>query len=180
MRTFSIALVLLAAAVTASAQEHPAIAVSQTDGDYLVSARFLIDHPSDVVREVLTDYPNIPRFMPDVRTSIVLERGERRARVEQEAVSKLMLFSKTIHLVLDVDEGDQAITFRDRCGRSFRHYEGSWTLRSHGDRTELTYTLVARPAFAVPGFVLRKLLNRDAVAMVDRLRTEIHTRAAAR
>jgi uncharacterized membrane protein len=180
MRTaFAIALVL-SATVTARAQENPAISVSETDGDYVVSARFLIDQPPEVVRQVLTDYPNIPRFMPDVRTSIVLERGEGRTRVEQEAVSKLLLFSKTIHLVLDVDEGDPVITFRDRCGRSFRHYEGSWTLRSHGDRTEVTYALVARPAFAVPGFVLRKLLNRDAIVMVDRLRTEILARAAAR
>ena len=163
-----------------AAQEPPAISVSEEGGNYTVSARFTVPESPGVVREVLTDYPAIPRFMPDVRTSLVLERGDRRARVEQQAVSKYMLFSKTIHLVLDVEEGDAVIAFRDRWGRSFTRYEGSWSVRQQVNQTELTYELAARPAFSVPRFVLKRLLNRDAAIMVDRLRREIGARGAAR
>jgi ribosome-associated toxin RatA of RatAB toxin-antitoxin module len=182
MRTALMIGVLLLAATLAArgAQDEPVISVSETGGDYVVNARFVVAESPEVVREVLTDYPAIPRFMPDVRTSRLVHRGERTARVEQEAVSKFMWFSKTIHLVLDVEEGDEVITFRDRCARSFRRYEGSWTIKRDGERTELTYQLAAHPAFSVPGFVLRKLLNRDAVVMVDRLRTEIRARGSAR
>jgi hypothetical protein len=182
MRTaLTIGIALLVAATTGhAAQGTPAISVSADGGNYTVTARFTVPEPPHVVREVLTDYPAIPRFMPDVRTSLVLERGDRRARVEQEAVSKYMLFSKTIHLVLDVEEGDAVIAFRDRCGRSFTRYEGSWSVGQQAGQTELTYELAARPAFTVPGFVLKKLLNRDAAIMVDRLRREIRARGAAR
>lgn len=177
------AAVLVAAMTGYAAQEEPTISVTELGGEYTVMARFVVRESPAVVREVLTDYPAIPRFMPAVRTSLVLDRSDRRARVEQEAVSKYMLFSKTIHLVLDIEESDEVIAFRDRCGRSFTRYEGSWSLRPQANQTtqtEVTYQLAARPAFSVPGFVLRKLLNRDAVVMVDRLRGEIRARDAAR
>ena len=134
-----------------------------------------------MVREVLTDYANIPRFMPDVHTSHVLERQDRHVRVEQEAVSQFMMFTKRIHLVLDVEEEDAVIRFRDRCNKSFVKYEGTWTLTPGvAGGTEVGYELAAQPAFKVPGFVLRKLLNRDASVMIERLRGEISARAIAR
>ena len=64
-------------------------------------ARFLVDQPPSVVLAVLTDYEHIPRFMPDVRTSIVRSEAIGRAVVEQEAVSGVMMFSKRVHLVLE-------------------------------------------------------------------------------
>jgi hypothetical protein len=91
-----------------------------------------------------------------------------------------MLFSTRVHLLLDVEEADGVIRFRDRCGRSFVQYEGTWTLVPAGDGTALSYELAAAPAFSVPGFVLRNLLNRDARTMIDRLRNEIRARALAR
>jgi hypothetical protein len=58
-------------------------------------------------------------------------------------------------------------------------YEGSWAIGAQNGETQLTYALVARPAFSVPGFVLRKLLKRDAVEMIGRLQAEIRTHAVA-
>src|SRR5919205_1001821 len=65
----------------------PNVTVSETRGTYSVAARFQVPQPPALVLEVLTDYGQIPRFMPRVRTSIVLERAGDRAVVEQEAVS---------------------------------------------------------------------------------------------
>jgi hypothetical protein len=101
-------------------------------------------------------------------------------RLEQEAVSKFMMFSRTVHLVLDVEESDGAIQFRDRCHKSFAIYDGSWTITPQGSGTELVYELTAKPAFSVPGMVLRKLLDRDAREMIDGLRNEITLRASSR
>ena len=163
----------------AGTQEDPAISVREAGGTYVVTASFSVLAPTSVARQVLTDYANIPRFMPGVRTSEVLEREAGYARVEQEAISKFMMFSKRVHLVLDVDEQSEVIRFRDRCKKSFAHYEGAWTLTSRENRTEISYQLTAQPAFSVPGFVLRKLLNRDARDMIERLRAEIGNRSSA-
>ena len=37
----------------------------------------------------------------------------------------------------------------------------------------VTYAVTARPAFDVPGFILKRLLRRDSPQMVDSLRREI-------
>ena len=172
MTRFFFFLLAMAAATTAAAQEQPSVSVREANGAYVVEARFTVDARPDVVRAVLTDYAGIPRFMPDVRTSVVRRRAGDAVIVEQEAESKFMLFSKRVHLVLDVNEGPRVITFRDLCGKSFDRYEGSWTLASDGDKSTVVYTLTADPSFAVPGSVLRRLLDRNARQTVDQLRAE--------
>jgi ribosome-associated toxin RatA of RatAB toxin-antitoxin module len=187
MKSFLHTPVLLVVAVaaawttTAGAAQAPAVAVrSNGDGVYAIVARFSVPESTRVVQAVLTDYPNIPRFMPTVRTSRILEQTDGRVRVEQQAVSKFMMISRTVHLVLDVEESEGAIRFRDSCHKSFVVYEGSWTITSEVSGTELVYELTAKPAFGVPGMVLRKLLDRDAREMIDGLRAEIARRASSR
>jgi hypothetical protein len=118
--------------------------------------------------------------MPDVRTSIVRERGTGWATVEQEAVSRLMMFSKRVHLVLEIEERPDAVIFRDRCGGSFVQYEGAWRLSLQDGQTAITYELTAEPSFDVPGFMLKRLLRRDSSEMIERLQREIAARARPR
>ncbi|HTK30260.1 MAG TPA: SRPBCC family protein [Vicinamibacterales bacterium] len=171
------ALLLLAPMATLAAGQPPDLAIQEANGVYTVVARFLVDRPPAAAWAVLTDYERIPRFMPDVRTSIVRERAPGRAVVEQEAVSSVMVFSKRVHLVLDIDEQPDALVFTDECGSSFVRYEGAWRLSDQGGRTAITYELTAQPSFDVPSFLLKRLLRRDSSQMIERLRREIDSRA---
>ena len=168
--------VLLQASLVAAEQSTESVTVREEQGIYTVTARFLVAQPPSVALAVLTDYEQIPRFMSDVRTSTVRERGSGWAVVEQEAVSAFMMFSKHIHLILEIEERSDALMFRDRCGRSFSQYEGAWRLSPQDGQTVITYELVAEPSFDVPGFVLKRLLRRDSTQMIDRLRREIAAR----
>jgi carbon monoxide dehydrogenase subunit G len=172
------AVLLVSFAATASAQPSAkAVSVHEQRGTYSVVARFAVEQPPAVALMVLTDYERIPHFMPGVRTSTVLEHTAGRTVVEQEAVSSIMMFSKRVHLVLEIDERPDTLLFRDRCGRSFAHYEGAWRIAAAGDdRTIITYELTAHPAFDIPGFVLKRLLRRDSVEMIERLQLEIAAR----
>jgi hypothetical protein len=161
----------------ASSQPAP-VTVREDGGVYRVAAAFATSQPAAIARAVLTDYEQIPRYMPDVRTSRILARTEDRVVVEQEAVARVFLFSKQVHLVLEVEEGPAAIRFRDRSGRSFTRYEGAWTLREKDGRAIVTYELTAKPAFDVPEFLLTRLLKRDADRMIERLQAEITARAS--
>lgn len=171
------AAILTATLGVAATGPEPQVSVRERGGVYEVTASFSVPQPAEIVRTVLTDYDGLSRFMPGVETSRVLDRGDGRVRVEQEAVSKYLMFSKRVHLVLEVEEGADVIRFRDVCNRSFSLYEGAWTIATVGTSTELTYELTAKPAFGVPGFVLRTLLDRDAHAMIEGLRGEIGARA---
>ena len=182
MRPFLVILALATMAAPAvAAGQDPLVSVRNTgSGTYQVSAQFSVAAPPAVARAVLTDYAGIPRFLPDVRRSRVVERGEGRALVEQEAVSKFMFFSRRIHLLLDVEEGADVIRFRDQSGLSFTRYEGSWTISPEGQGVELVYELTAAPSFDVPLFVIRKVLGADAREMTQHMRAEMMARAAAR
>jgi carbon monoxide dehydrogenase subunit G len=155
----------------------PSVTVREERGVYAVSARFHVAQPPSVVLAVLTDYADIPRFLPDITSSVVRERSDSRTVVEQEAVSRMMMFSKKVHLVLEITEEGSAIRFRDRCGRSFEKYEGAWRVAPSGAGSEITYELSAQPGFDVPEFILKRLLKRDSTRTIERLTAEIAARA---
>ncbi len=165
------------AGASAPGQGSTDIQVREEQGTYRVGARFLVAESPAVVLAVLTDYEEIPRFMPDVRTSTVLERENGRAVVEQEAVARVMMFSKRVHLVLEVQEETGVIRFRDLCGKSFTRYEGSWQISPQDGGAAIVYQLNAQPSFEVPEFLLKRLLKRDAKLMIERLQTEIGARS---
>jgi ribosome-associated toxin RatA of RatAB toxin-antitoxin module len=165
-------------AIGAAGSQVAPVSVRQQDGVYRVSASFATTQPVGIARAVLTDYEQIPRFMPDVRSSRILERHDDRTVVEQEAVARVLFFSKRVRLVLEVTEAPASIRFRDRSGESFARYEGVWTLSEENGHALVAYELVAQPAFEVPDFILSRLLKRDADRMLDRLRAEIAARGA--
>lgn len=181
-RQFVVPLVVLSLSLVtlraAGAQASP-VSVREEHGVYRVDASFATTHPMGLAQAVLTDYEQIPRFLPDVRTSRIVERGDGRVVVEQEAVARVLLFSKRVTLLLEVQERPESIRFRDRGGRSFTRYEGAWTLREQDGRTMVSYELTARPAFDVPAFVLARLFRRDADRMIEHLQAEIAARAGA-
>ena len=162
-----------------AAQFRPEVTVLEAKGVYTVEARFLVDQPPAIVMTVLTDYEHIPRFLPDIRTSIVRARAAGRAIVEQEVVSGAMLFSKHIHLTLDIQEQPSALVFRDQCGLSFEQYEGAWRLSVQDGHTEVVYELTVEPSFDVPGFMLKHVLHSDSVRMIERLQREIAARGVS-
>jgi ribosome-associated toxin RatA of RatAB toxin-antitoxin module len=168
---------VVAPRASAVPQHDPAVTVNEEGGVYSVAATFTVAQAPSFALAALTDYAQIPRFMPEVRSSNVIERPDHRTIVEQEAVARFMMFSKRVHLVLEVQEERGTIRFRDRCGSSFARYEGIWTITERDGITHVTYELSAKPSFEVPEFLLRRLLKRDASQMIERLKAEIDARA---
>jgi ribosome-associated toxin RatA of RatAB toxin-antitoxin module len=164
--------------ISAANAQNSQVTVRQEAGVYTVAATFDVPQRMSIAVAVLTDYEQIPRFMPEVRTSHVVERGDDYAIVEQDAVARFMMFSKSVHLVLEVTQDGGSIRFRDRYGKSFSRYEGIWRISERDGHTAITYELSATPSFDVPDFLLKHLLKRDATRMIERLQAEIAARAA--
>jgi hypothetical protein len=82
-------LVLVAAAVSAAgdSESEAQVTVREEAGVYSVTARFHVPQPPAVALAVLTHYEDIPRFMPQIKASVVRERTADHVVVEQEAVS---------------------------------------------------------------------------------------------
>ena len=161
----------------AAADGDPQVAVTESAGVYQVAASFSVTEAPAFAVAVLIDFERIPQFMPNMKTSNVLERTDAGTLVEQEAVARFMMFSKRVHLRLRVNERDGTIRFRDECGKSFARYEGLWRIAVKDGRTAIEYQLAAEPVFDVPAFVLTRLMKRDAIQMIERLQSEISRRA---
>jgi Polyketide cyclase / dehydrase and lipid transport len=181
-RLVLVAAFLMLAVGTVSAaggqEAEPQVTVREQNGVYSVTARFQVAQPPAIALAVLTDYDDIPRFMPQIKKSVVLERDGDHVVVEQEAVSRLFAFSKRVHLVLDITQASGSLYFRDRCGRSFVRYEGAWRMSEQHGRTEILYELTTQPAFDVPEFLVKRLLKRDSATTIDQLRREIADRSS--
>lgn len=154
--------------------------VTEAGGVYSVTAAFAVSESPDVVMSVLTDYERIPAYMPDMEISKVIERTAVGMVVEQQAVSKFAMFSKRVHLLLEVREGPGTLHFNDRCGKSFTAYAGSWLVSRRDNLTLVDYRLRATPTFEVPAFALKRLLKRDSALLIERIKVEIHERANRR
>jgi hypothetical protein len=177
--SFAVAFLLLSTVLSASGPVPGVAAVREEHGVYHVAATFAIAQPIAIAHAVLTDYEQIPRYMPDVRTSRIVERADTHTVVEQEAVARVLFFSKRIRLLLDVHEEPAMIRFRDRSGDSFKRYEGVWRLMEQDGQTLVAYELRAEPAFDVPEFLLTRLLRRDADRLMERLQAEMLARGGA-
>lgn len=156
------------------------VEVTEAGGVYSVTASFAVSEAPEAVMSVLTDYERIPHYVPDMEISRVVERTAAGMVVEQQAVSKFMMFSKRVHLLLEVREGVGTVHFTDRCGKSFSAYAGSWLVTQHDSLTVVDYQLRATPTFEVPTFVLKRLLKRDSAQLIDRIKVEIAGRANRR
>jgi uncharacterized membrane protein len=153
------------------------VRVIETDGVYYVSTTFVVPQRPSVVLAVLTDYERIPEFLTDVKVSRVLEHRGDRTLVEQEAVARLLFFSRRIHLALQIVETPGLIRFRDVSGKSFLRYEGAWRIVDDGHGARVTYELSALPTADVPATIVRRLLSRDVQKTIDQLTREIARRA---
>lgn len=171
-----VALVTCATPAFLAASDDPVIRVVDVNGLYRVATTFVVKAPADVAKAVLTDYERIPEFMSDVKLSRVRERHDNRLIVEQEAVARLLFFSRRIHLALEVTEAPGRIQFRDICGKSFVSYEGSWDIAPNGAATTITYTLSARPTSEVPAMIVKRLFSRDVEKTIEQLRAEMTRR----
>lgn len=174
-------LVTIISAITlADAASVPRVDVTEASGVYSVTASFAVSEPPETVMAVLSDYERIPSYVPDMKISKIIERSATGMVVEQQAVSKFMMFTKRVYLLLDVREGHGSIQFTDRCGKSFSAYSGAWLVSQHDSLTVVDYQLRARPTFEVPAFVLKRLLKRDSAQLIERIKAEISGRANRR
>jgi hypothetical protein len=112
---------------------------------YSARGSFIVATTADVVWQAIADYEAIPRVAPSVKVSRVISRDGGRVVVEQEAVAAALLFSKRVHLLLEIEETPPvAIRFRD---------VGPSRTRSmaFGCRTASTFSGDSRPQIFSPG-----------------------------
>jgi ribosome-associated toxin RatA of RatAB toxin-antitoxin module len=129
--------------------------VTGDNGKYV--ARVLITASSDAVWQVLTDYANLYKFIPNMTSSKIIENRGNRKVIEQVDSRQVFLISIVSRTKLAIQETDRKqIDFRLVDG-DLAKMEGYWKIepvstvpRRPANQVLITYTVNAQPNSGTP------------------------------
>ncbi len=129
--------------------------VTGDKGKYV--ARVLIDASPDQVWQVLTDYANLSKFIPNMASSQILESRNNRKVIEQVDSRQVFVVTITSRTKLAIQETDRKqIDFRLIDG-DLSQMEGYWKMepvssvpRRSPNQILITYTVNAQPSGSTP------------------------------
>ncbi len=136
------------------------------------------------VWKVITDYDHLAQFIPDMRSSRVLQRDGDSLLVEQTGTFGFLFFKQAIEVKLSVVESPPLRIVARAVGGNFREMEGIYELESlPAGRVRLSYSGRMVPEFPIPPLigriVVRRVLVKQFTAMVNEIiRRDALVRAA--
>jgi len=137
--------------------------------EYRLEGHMQVPVSSATAWALLSDYERLPTFVSSMNVSRIEKRAVDHLLLRQVATTRLFLFSKTIHVLLRVQETPfQRIAFEDVSGQDFETYRGSWEILNRSDGgVELIYRLHAVRKFAVPNFLAKKVMRSSVLALLE-------------
>ena len=118
--------------------------------------------PVQLLWDVLTDYENLSRFIPNLSTSELIQRQGQTVRLQQVGSQQLLglRFSAQVQLELTEFRQDGLLQFRMVKG-DFRRFEGSWQIRRRPDGSSLLYELTVQGCLGMPIGLIEERLRDD-------------------
>lgn len=130
----------------------------------------------EVIWDVLNDYENMPRFVPDILATHLISAGAGRKRVEIEGVARLLFLEYPTRTILDVMYlPDGSITLNSVAGNLAIH--GVVRVHGNGTYTRVDYQVRMTPDFWLPPLIGDFLISRQIKRQFEGMVSEMHRRA---
>lgn len=141
-----------------------------------VQLRLAID--SQWLWNVLTDYDNLHRFIPNLASSRQIWRRANRVAVEQVGTQQFcgLRFSARVTLELEEDRAAGRLAFRMLDG-DFRCFQGTWVVGSDATSSWLLYDLTVQGKPGMPIGLIEQRLQEDLANNVRGVQQEAQRRA---
>ncbi|MBD3812664.1 MAG: hypothetical protein IE917_10635 [Betaproteobacteria bacterium] len=130
----------------------------------------------EVIWDVLNDYENMPRFVPDILATRLISAGAGRKRVQIEGVARLLFLeypTRTIQDVMYLPDG--SITLNSVAGNLAIH--GVVRVHGNGTYTRVDYQVRMTPDFWLPPLIGDFLISRQIKRQFEGMVSEMHRRA---
>jgi ribosome-associated toxin RatA of RatAB toxin-antitoxin module len=135
-----------------------------------------------LIWQTLTAYEELPRFIPDMTYSKILERHGSSVIVEQKGVTAVLMFSYPVEVTVEsVEQPPDTLRLHVLKG-NLKQLDGAYTLEKipgSDDDYHLDWRGVIEPGFAVPAFITRPLLRSTVEKQFLGMVGEIERREAA-
>lgn len=120
--------------------------------------------------DVISDFNNYSEFLPEVKTSKVIEEKGNKRTVEM-SVSMIKDFTYSIIATLNEPKG---LSWVFNQGDVFKSNSGSWTLKPISEnQTEVTYEVAADFKIFVPSMISKKMIEVSLPKMMDAYKSRI-------
>jgi carbon monoxide dehydrogenase subunit G len=166
---------LLAAQSTARSAAAQEIAVEiAREGEFIaVRASAELKANPRIAWEVLTDYDHLAEFIPDIRSSRIVQRNPDGLLVEQKGEFGFFFFRQPIEVTMAVSEQPPRRIFARAVAGNMKDMEGSYELQATEAGVRLGYSGRFVPGFFVPPLIgmplVRRSLERRFRAMVEEI-----------
>jgi ribosome-associated toxin RatA of RatAB toxin-antitoxin module len=156
----------------------PDVAVKRVDVDgqqvFDVAASGNVKASPATVWKILTNYEDMPQFVPDLEKAKVLSRTGNRAIIEQSGVARFLFLSRSIHLIVQVAEEPMSSIDISLVTGDMKVYSCRWELTPLPDGgTRINYSGKMVPKFYVPGMLGANIIRRDIVHMMSAVLTRL-------
>ena len=133
------------------------------------STQKLFDAPAENIFKAIIDFDAYADFIPEVKESKVLERGENFALVELT-----VNFVKEVTYTIKAEWTENKEVWWSLVeGGVFKKNDGRWELESIGSQTQLTYSLDVEFKIFVPGMILKKAVAVSLPSMIDNFKKRV-------
>ncbi len=147
------------------------------DGVTGVEGHIYIAAPPKKVWEVITDYDNHKKFVPNILDSgLISDNGSEKVMFEK-GKSGILFFKKTVNIKMKVwGEAPKRLYFQQITG-DFTVYHGEWILEDYpqGAGTFLTYKAAVKPSFFAPRFAVKNVQKHDCPSMMSAMKKQAET-----
>lgn len=157
-----LALAVFAIAAGAAAQS-PVRSIDVTyDGDtYVVKALMFAPVTQAIAWDVLTDFPNMAKWVPNVLESAVVKPGDKQFTIEQRGNAKFAGMSFAYTSVREIVLNPQKTILSTQIKGSMKKQQSLMTVSPEGDGTRMQYQLEIVPSMLASAVMSKEFLKHE-------------------
>ncbi len=175
---FALCIALLAS--TAFAETHLAIDVKRDGDAFEVDTTLFAPVPLDVAWDVLTDFENMEKFVPNVSSSRIVATDGNRLTIEQRGRARFGVFSFAFDSVRRVQLTPRTQIRSTQVKGNMRRMESVTTFIPADGGTRLRYQVDVVPGALFPAALTERFLEHEIEEQFGAIVREMVRRAAAK
>lgn len=150
--------------------------VERSDGGFVVDVVMHTPAPLTLAWAVLTDFEHMASFVPNLKSSRVIERAEGGMKVHQQGVARYGLFSASFESLREIRLTPFSEIRAHGLGGNIQRMESLMRLEPEGSGTRLIYHAEAQPGFWFPPMIGPALIRHETAEQFSAMLDEMQRR----
>lgn len=150
--------------------------VERADGGFVVDVVMHTPLRPAQAWAVLTDFEHMASFVPNLKSSRVLERGDGVLKVLQQGVARYGLFSANFESLREIRLAPYSEIRAHGLGGNIQRMESLMRLEPEGSGTRLSYHAEALPGFWFPPMIGPALVRHETAEQFSAMLDEMQRR----